>query len=79
MRYAYKAGYKYAWILNNDILINDKEIVTKLTDVFKKDSSVAVVNPDIYAPGSASNNQVTFGSYNQQIYKNPNVLIDFIS
>lgn len=50
MRYAYKVGYKYAWILNNDILINDKEIVTKLTDVFKKDSSVAVVNPDIYAP-----------------------------
>lgn len=50
MRYAYKAGYKYAWILNNDILINDKEIVTKLTDIFKKDSSVAVVNPDIYAP-----------------------------
>lgn len=49
------------------------------TNWTSKDQSFDRSNPDIYAPGSASNNQVTFGSYNQQIYKNPNVLIDFIS
>ena len=50
MRYAYNKGYKYAWILNNDIIIDDVQIITKIIDVFEKDSSVAVVNPDIYAP-----------------------------
>lgn len=50
MRYAYSKGYKYAWILNNDIIIDDKEIVSKLIDIFVKDASVAVVNPDIYSP-----------------------------
>lgn len=50
MRYAYNEGYKYAWILNNDIIINDKKIVFKLINIFKKDKMVAVVNPDIYAP-----------------------------
>ena len=50
LRYAHDKGYKYAWILNNDIIIDDAQIITKMVDVFAKDSSVAVVNPDIYAP-----------------------------
>lgn len=49
LRYSYAKEYKYAWILNNDILIEDKDILAKLIGVFK-DSSVAVVNPDILAP-----------------------------
>lgn len=50
LRYAYDHDYKYAWILNNDIIIEDKDIIEKLISVFKADCNVAVVNPDIYAP-----------------------------
>lgn len=50
MRFAKKNGYKYGWILNNDIIINDSEILNKMITVMKRDSSIAVVNPDIYAP-----------------------------
>lgn len=50
MRYAYRQGYQYAWILNNDIIIQDSEIISKLVGIFQNDSLVAVVNPDIYAP-----------------------------
>lgn len=50
LKYAVEKGYRYAWILNNDILIDDKEIWDKLICVLKRDSSVAVVSPDIYAP-----------------------------
>lgn len=50
MRFAYNRGYEYAWILNNDIIIDDNQIITKIVDVFMKDSSIAVVNPDVYAP-----------------------------
>lgn len=50
MKYAYSKGYNYAWILNNDIIIDDEKIVSKLIDIFIKDESVAVVNPDIYSP-----------------------------
>lgn len=50
LRYSYNNGYKYAWILNNDILIEDKDIVKKILSVFEKDEKVAVVNPDIYTP-----------------------------
>lgn len=50
LRYAYEHGYKWAWILNNDIIIEDKSIVEKIIRVFEKDNLVAVVNPDIYAP-----------------------------
>ncbi len=48
LRYAYNKGYEYAWILNNDILFQDKDTLKKLVDVMKMDDSVAVVNPDVY-------------------------------
>lgn len=50
LRYAYEKRYSYAWILNNDIIIKDSLIVSKMEAVFQKDSSIAIVNPDIYAP-----------------------------
>lgn len=49
LRYAFNLGYDYAWILNNDILISDKDIISKLLCVFEKDDNIAVVNPDIYS------------------------------
>lgn len=50
LRYAYAKGYKYAWILNNDIYFEDECLLDKILHVFKEDGDVAVVNPDIYAP-----------------------------
>ena len=50
MRYAFNEGYKYALILNNDIIIEDQNLIKKLITTFRKDSSLAVVNPDIYDP-----------------------------
>lgn len=49
LRYAKNHGYKYAWILNNDILFSDESLLCKMIQVFEKDESVAVVNPDIYS------------------------------
>ncbi len=48
LRYAYQKGYKYALILNTDIVIKDTLLVDKLLKVFEHDSAVATVNPDIY-------------------------------
>lgn len=50
LRYALEKGYRYGWILNNDICIKDKNILHKLKTVLESVPDVAVVNPDIYAP-----------------------------
>lgn len=50
LRYAFNNGYKYALVLNNDIIIDDELLLDKLMAVFQKDKSIAVVNPDIYSP-----------------------------
>ena len=50
LRYAHDKGYEYAWVLNNDIIIDDTKIITKMLSVFARDRLVAVVNPDIYSP-----------------------------
>lgn len=50
LRYAKANGYKYCWILNNDIIFEDTVIVKKLIDVFKNDMSIAVVNPKVLSP-----------------------------
>lgn len=50
LKYAFNNGYKYALILNNDILFNDKEFLKKLLEVVDKDNKLAVVNPDVYSP-----------------------------
>ena len=49
LRYACEKGYKYAWILNNDILFDDEKILDKLIGILEKEDQAAVVNPDIYA------------------------------
>jgi len=50
LRYAYGNGFKYGWILNNDIIVDDPNLLSEAMNIFIKDSSVAVVNPDIYSP-----------------------------
>lgn len=50
LRYAYQAGYQYALVINNDIIIEDGTMLDQLKAVLQKDSRLAVVSPDIYSP-----------------------------
>lgn len=50
LRYAYSKGFKYGWILNNDIIIQDSNVLKEMLRIFNTDKSVAVVNPDVYSP-----------------------------
>lgn len=50
LRFALEKGYRYGWILNNDILIEDEHILEKLKKVLEAVPDIAVVNPDIYSP-----------------------------
>lgn len=50
LRYAFNNNYKYAWIINNDVYINDNTLLSKILNVFELDKDVAVANPDIYSP-----------------------------
>lgn len=50
LKYAFEHGYKYAWILNNDIIIDDPDVLPEIIRVFRSDDKIAVVNPDVYAP-----------------------------
>lgn len=49
LRYALAEEYKYAWILNNDIILNGDQCVLKMINTFEKDEMIAVVNPDVYS------------------------------
>ena len=50
LRYANKKGFKYAWILNNDIVICDQSVLDKMLGIMQRDSSIGVINPDILDP-----------------------------
>lgn len=47
LRYAYEHGYKYAWILNNDIEFDSQSMLKSLIDVLMRDNSIGVINPEI--------------------------------
>lgn len=47
LKYAKKEGYKYGFILNNDILFEDYDLVSKMKDVFKKNENIAIVSPKV--------------------------------
>ncbi len=50
LRYAYEKNFKYSWILNNDILFTDKNVINEMLKVFENDEDIAIVSPDIYSP-----------------------------
>lgn len=50
LRYVKENKYDYVWIINNDIIIEDKEFVKKILNVFNMNNDIAVVNSDIYSP-----------------------------
>ena len=64
LRYAYKKGYKYAWILNNDIEITDNRVLEKMLYILEKNGKVAVVSPDIVMPdGHTCNRELVRPSF----------------
>lgn len=50
LKRAYADGYKFALILNNDIIFKDDKTIIKLKSIFLKDKSVGVISPDVYYP-----------------------------
>ncbi|MCQ2495199.1 MAG: glycosyltransferase family 2 protein [Lachnospiraceae bacterium] len=50
LRYAFDKGYKYAFIMNNDIEFSDDTLAYNMIEVMKKDSTIAVINSDILSP-----------------------------
>lgn len=47
IRYAVEHKYDYSWILNNDLVFNDREILFKLVYAAEEDSRIACVGPKI--------------------------------
>ena len=47
LKYAYKQGYKYALIVNNDVEFTDKETLKTLVNCLEHDRKLAAINPDV--------------------------------
>lgn len=47
IRYGVDNGYKYTWIINNDLILTDKEVLTKLVEIAEKEENVACIGPKI--------------------------------
>lgn len=47
IRYAYEHGYEYTWILNNDVIILNQNVLQHMVDVIQKQKDVAVIGPKI--------------------------------
>jgi GT2 family glycosyltransferase len=47
IRYAYKHGYTYTWILNNDVIILDQNLLQHLVKTIRQRKNVAVIGPKI--------------------------------
>lgn len=53
IRYAIDNGYKYSWILNNDVELREKSVLKELVGILEENDDIACVGPKIYnADGS---------------------------
>ena len=53
IRYAINNGYKYSWILNNDVELREKSVLKELVGILEENDDIACVGPKIYnADGS---------------------------
>lgn len=48
IRRAIEDGYEYTWILNNDIKLIDKSVLSKLVKILKSDYQIGCVGPKIF-------------------------------
>ena len=49
IRYGIENGYDYSWILNNDVDLREKSILSSLVEIAEKNESVGCVGPKIYS------------------------------
>lgn len=47
IRYAYEHDYEYTWILNNDVIILNQNVLQHMVDTIQKQKEVAVIGPKI--------------------------------
>jgi GT2 family glycosyltransferase len=48
IRYGIEHGYDYSWILNNDIELREKNVLTHMVEIAEKDRKIGCVGPMIY-------------------------------
>lgn len=48
IRYAIDNGYKYSWILNNDVELREKSILRELVGILEQCDDIACIGPKIY-------------------------------
>lgn len=60
IRHACELGARYTWIINNDIIINDSKIVTKLVCLMEKKNNIGVISPVVYNTDNSEDCQYLF-------------------
>ena len=48
IRYGIEHGYNYSWILNNDVELREKNVLSHMVDIAENDERVGCVGPMIY-------------------------------
>lgn len=48
IKHAYELGAKYTWIINNDIILSDREILKKLVHLMENENDIGALSPIIY-------------------------------
>ena len=73
IRYGIDNGFSYSWILNNDVLLRDNNVLFRMVEIAEEDNHVAVVGPKIFSsndtPVAPFCNRPTLWSYSIGIKK----------
>lgn len=48
IRYGIEHGFEYSWILNNDVELREKNVLTHMVQIAEKDNRIGCVGPKIY-------------------------------
>ena len=59
LRLAATEGYRFALIVNNDIIFQDDSLIYRLSEIMRKDSSIGAISPDVYTPEGRLYNRVS--------------------
>ena len=49
IRYGIKHGYDYSWILNNDVELREKNVLSHMVGIAEKDERIGCIGPMIYS------------------------------
>ena len=48
IRYGIEHGFEYSWILNNDVELREKNVLTHMVEIAEKDIRIGCIGPKIY-------------------------------